>query len=172
MLLIVVILAGIGVFWLRRTPQVLWPYPPLRLTQPYGMAPPAFKAFVCACYRAKIQPFRIGQTIGDNPLSAGYHHQDGVWWQGKASFDYCAAVDLGVSDLSAAQINAFLEELAKQGFAAFYRHEGKWKGHEHIHAIYALLPMKIQLRRQVREFLRDRRAAKKSALKWAKRWKY
>jgi hypothetical protein len=32
--------------------------------------------------------------------------------------------------------------------------------------------MKPQLRRQVKEFLRERRAAKKSKLKWARGWKY
>ena len=61
--------------------------------------------------------------------------------------------------------------MAKQGFAAFYRHEGKWRGHEHVHAVYALLPMKIQLRRQVREFLRERRKARKPPLKWESKWR-
>ncbi len=174
MLFIIAAIIGSGVFWLRRAPNPSWPVPaplPLRLTLPYGMAPPAFKAFVRACHRAKIHPWRIGQTIGEHPLSVGYHRQDGVWRLNKMPFDYCAAVDLGTSDLNETQIKVFLEELAKQGFASFYRHGGKWKGREHIHAIYALLPMKIQLRRQVREFLRERRAAKKPNLKWAKRWR-
>lgn len=61
---------------------------------------------------------------------------------------------------------------ALQGFAAFYRHEGKWKGREHIHAIYALLPMKRQLRGQVREFLAMRRATQKPKLKWAREYKW
>ena len=150
------------------TPPV--PVPGLRFTRPYGMAPPAFYAYVRACHRAKIHPWRVGQTIGDYPLSVGYHHKDGTWWKHGEPFDYCAAVDLGTSDLSRQQIGVFIEEMAKQGFAAFYREGGKWKGREHIHAVYAMLPMKTQLRRQVREFLRERRKKRKPPLAWEKRW--
>ena len=163
----------VWLYW-PRTEILRWPPVPtrLKLTRPYGMAPQAFKAFVRACAKAGIHPWRIGQTIGDHPLSVGYHKKDGVvQWKGD-SFDYCAAVDVGTSDLNNYQIKLFLEALAQQGFAAFYRHEGRWKGREHIHAIYAPLPMKVQLRRQVKEFLRERRAAKESKLKWARGWKY
>lgn len=135
------------------------------------MAPQAFSAFVRASHNAKIHPWRIGQTIGEHPLSAGYHKRDGITkWKGEA-FDYCTAVDLGTSDLNDYQIKLFLEALAEQGFAAFYRHEGKWQGREHIHAIYALLPMKSQLRGQVKQFLRERRAARKKTLRWARKFK-
>jgi hypothetical protein len=73
--------------------------------------------------------------------------------------DYTAAVDLGVWDLPPQKINDFVETLAAQDFAAFYRHKGKWAYRKHIHAIYAFLPMKPQLQLQVGEFLRARRRA-------------
>ena len=80
---------------------------------------------VRACNGAKIHPRRIGQTIGDHPASVGYHLRDGVIsYQGKR-LDYCASVDLGTSDLKRQQITRFLETLAAQGFAAFYREKGK-----------------------------------------------
>jgi hypothetical protein len=138
---------------------------PQRATRPYGMAPVAWQAYLRACDHAGIHPFRVGQTIGDDPRSVGYHKRDGVLRAGKEKFDYTAAVDLGTQDLSPQKINAFVEALASQGFAAFYRHKGKWKGGEHIHAIYAFLPMKPQLQIQVGEFLRERRRAGKSP-KW------
>lgn len=142
-------------------PQII----PQRLTRPYGMAPVAWNAFLRACQATKIHPNRIGQTIGDHQRSVGYHKRDGVLRVGKEKIDYTTAVDLGTWDLKPAQINAFVEALTAQGFAAFYRHKGKWKGNEHIHAIYTFLPMKPQLQVQVREFLRDRRRAGKSP-KW------
>jgi hypothetical protein len=167
------LIVGAGWFWWPRGGVVRWPPAPQRLvlTRPYGMAPQAFHAFVRACHGAKIHPWRIGQTIGNHPRSHGYHFKDGsVPYQGEP-FDYCAAVDLGTSDLTPRQIEAFLEALAQQGFASFYRHGARWQGNEHIHAIYAQLPMKPQLRRQVRQFLRERRAARKPKLKWMRRWK-
>ena len=149
-----------------RMPAAL-PQPPL--TRPYGMAPAAFDGFVRACYRAHIHPRRISQTIGDHPLSVGYHHRDGtIEYQGKA-LDYTAAVDIGTQDLTRPQIDNFLEELARQGFAAFYREKGKWKGGEHIHAIYAPLQMKPQLRGQLEEWARKRWRQKKPVYRWQKR---
>lgn len=173
-LLSVLVLASVA-FWFNG-PQggvLRWPLTPARgrLSRPYGMAPQAFEAFVRACGKTKINPHRIGQTIGEHPLSVGYHKKDGITkWKGEA-FEYSAAVDLGTSDLNDYQIKLFLEALAQQGFAAFYRHEGRWRGNEHIHAIYGLLPMKSQLRGQVKQFLRERRAARRKPLKWARRFK-
>ncbi len=164
--------ASLWFYW-PRGGILRWPPTPtrVRLTRPYGMAPQAFEAFIRACSKSKIHPYRIGQTIGEHPLSVGYHKKDGITkWKGD-SFEYCAAVDLGTSDLNDYQIKNFLESLAQQGFAAFYRHEGHWKGHEHIHAIYGLLPMKSQLRGQVKQFLRERRATRQKPLKWARRFK-
>lgn len=142
------------------------PVPQPRLARPYGMAPAAFNGFVHACYRARIHPNRIGQTIGDHPLSVGYHKRDGVVKFRGQKLDYTAAVDIGTSDLTRAQINVFLEALASQGFAAFYREKGKWRGHEHIHAIYARLEMKPQLRGQLEEWNRKRRRARRKTYPW------
>lgn len=153
-----------------------WPpatriFPLKKLTRPYGMAPAAFDAFLRACNNAQIHPHRIGQTIGDHPLSVGYHRRDGtVSFRGQ-KLDYTAAVDLGTEDLSRAQLTRFLESLAAQGFAAFYRENGKWRGREHIHAIYAPLPLKPQLQKQVREWESKRRRARKPIYDWQRRWR-
>lgn len=140
-----------------------------RVERPYGMVPVAFGGFVRACAQAGVNPDRIGQTIGDHPLSAGYHKRDGTLELNGEKIDYCAAVDLGVWGLSPNEIARFSMALQRQGFATFYRHGGKWKDGEHIHAIYALLPMKPQLREQVREFLQARRDADFPRLKWEKK---
>ena len=173
-LLLLVFVAGLAVIFLLRRPVQLpppFPQPPARLSRPAGMAPVAFEAFVRACVRAKIHPWRIGQTLGEHPLSVGYHRKDGFVRVYGTDEAYCAAVDMGVGDLSDRKRGEFLEEMAGQGFAAFYREGGKWTGQEHVHAIYALLPMKPQLRGQVREFLRARRADGKRKLKWEARAK-
>ena len=149
-----------------RLPDIL---PPPPLTRPYGMAPAAFDGFLRACTRAQVQPRRISQTIGDNPRSVGYHHRDGTLNYRGEKLDYSAAVDLGTQDLTRPQIDKLLEELARQGFAAFYREKGKWKGGEHIHAIYAPLKMKPQLRAQLREWARKRRREKRPVYNWQKR---
>ncbi len=145
-----------------------FPHPPL--TRPYGMAPAAFDAFLRACNDAQIHPYRIGQTIGNHPLSAGYHRRDGtVSFRGQ-KIPYTAAVDLGTRDLNRVQLARFLESLAEQGFAAFYREGGKWRGNEHIHAIYAPLRMKPQLQRQVRQWETRRRRGKMPTFRWQRRW--
>jgi hypothetical protein len=133
------------------------------------MAPVAFKAFLQACNDTKIHPYRIGQTIGNHPRSVGYHKKDGVLRVGKQSIDYTTAVDLGATDLDRTRLNFFLHNLTKNGFACWYREKGKWTGNEHIHAVYALLPMKPQLKGQVRLFLRERRARNIRSLRWERR---
>lgn len=135
--------------------------------RPYGMTPVAFKAFIQACNAAQVQPRRIGQTLGNNPRSHGYHLKDGVL-QGKP---YCAAVDLGARDLSRHKRAELLEALARCGFAAWYRSGSKWEGDEHVHAIYAGLPMKPQLKQQVRLWLRERRQSRRRPLRWQKKWR-
>ncbi len=173
--LIFVGLILVGVPWLLEHNQIVTPYhlssliPPTRLERPYGMAPAAFDGFKRACFRAHVQPRRIGQTIGDNPNSVGYHHRDGTLKYKGQKLDYCAAVDIGTQDLTRAQINKLLEALASQGFAAFYREKGHWEGNEHIHAIYAPLKMKPQLRAQLREWAGKRRRNKKRVYNWQKR---
>ena len=142
---------------------------PFHLKRPYGMAPVAFDAFVRACHQAKVNPNRITQTIGEHPRSVGYHKRDGEVTVRGVKYDYTAATDIHVSGLSERQIARLLQELSKQGFACWYRHGGSWTLNEHIHAVYALLPMKPQLRRQVKQFLRERREAGLSPLKWQKK---
>lgn len=170
LLAVVCLGAGVGLFSTRTiTPNLDLPFDLNRIQgaeRPYGMAPVAFEAFIRACANAKIHPCRIGQTIGDAALLVGYHKRDGVLKAGGQLIDYTAAVDLGTSDLDRATIDLFLKTLTQQGFACWYREKGKWRGKEHIHAIYAQLPMKRQLRGQVREFLRDRRRDGVKPLRW------
>ena len=142
---------------------------PGTLRRPYGMAPAVFKAYVRACTNAHVHPFRIGQTIGDHPRSAGYHLRDGVLKVDGERIEYTAAVDLGAEDLSDAQRNRLMEALAKQGFVSWWRSGPKWQGNEHIHAVYALIPMKPQLREQVLLWLRERRAAGEARPKWVRK---
>ena len=151
-----------------RVGVVLTPSIPFRrFERPYGMAPIAFRAFLQACNAAKVSPNRIAQTLGNNPRSKGYHLQDGVL-NGES---YCAAVDLGVSDLSPAKRGAFLEAMACVGFIAWYRSGPKWVGDEHVHAVYAGLPMKPQLRAQVRLWSRERARSGRKPLRWQKKWR-
>jgi hypothetical protein len=134
--------------------------------RPYGMAPQAFEAYLTACRQAGVSPARIGQTIGDHPRSVGYHKRDGIVKVGGETIEYTAAVDLAAFELPEWQRQKFLRALAKNGFAAWYRSGPRWKNGEHIHAIYASLPMKPQLRGQVTEWLRDRRIARQRPYAW------
>ena len=163
--------AAFWLLWKSPSPPRIWrpiPFHP-RLARPYGMAPAAFDAFVRACSQSKIHPFRLGQTIGDHPRSVGYHKRDGTVKYKGQNLDYTAAVDIGALDLTSAQRARFLEALAQNGFAAWWRSGPNWRNGEHIHAVYALLPMKNQLRGQVRLFLRERRRDNKSKLSWEKK---
>jgi hypothetical protein len=165
LVLIAVVVVGVWRVLPVQRPRVVQILLPPHMTRPYGMAPVAYEAFLRACDHAGIHPFRVGQTIGDHPLSVGYHKRDGVLFVSKERVDYCAATDLGTIDLPPQKIDAFVDALTDQGFAAWYRHGGKWKGHEHIHAIYAFVPMKPQLQVQLRQFLRERRREGRSP-KW------
>ncbi|HEY5952125.1 MAG TPA: hypothetical protein VIV40_41795, partial [Kofleriaceae bacterium] len=100
---------------------------------------------------AGVSAWRITQTIGNAPASAGVHQQDGT----VNGAPYTAAVDLSVSGLSTTQIHNLLEKLAKVGYAGWYRHSGYdgWYGANHIHAVYANCKMKSALRSQIRSWL-------------------
>lgn len=113
----------------------------------WGLHPRASDAFRAA----GVAAWRITQTIGDDPSSAGYHHQDGT----VNGQPYSAATDLSVSGMTATQIHNLLEKLGKLGFAAWYRKDGVdgWHGANHIHAVYANCKMKVQLQAQIRSFL-------------------
>ena len=99
---------------------------------------------------------RITQTIGSALASAGYHASDGT----SNGQYYCAAVDLRTRDLSTAQVRSLLEQLGRNGFAAWYSQPGAdgWPSSQspHIHAVFAGVRMKSQLRGQVRDFLESR----------------
>jgi hypothetical protein len=137
--------------------------------RPYGMAPAAFTAYMQACKQSGISPGRITQTIGEHPLSVGYHRRDGYLTFNRQRIEYTAATDIHVVGLTDAEIQKFVRVLGQHGFAAFYRHEGKWRFNKHIHAIYSLLPMKPQLKDQVKEWLLDRRLSGSKPHPWEQR---
>jgi hypothetical protein len=103
---------------------------------------------------AGVSAWRITQTIGNAPASAGVHARDG-YANGKP---YTAAVDISVSGLSTTQIRNLIERLAKQGFAVWYRQGGRdgWNGANHLHGVYANSKMKSALRSQVRSWMAGR----------------
>ncbi|RYX81268.1 hypothetical protein EON83_24785 [bacterium] len=143
------------------------PHPTQPFLRPAGMAPVAFKGFLQACNAANVHPLRISQTLGNHPRSKGYHLRDGTI-NGE---DYCAAVDMAVPDLTSHKRDELLEALARVGFAAWYRSGPRWKNGEHIHAVYAGLPMKAPLQGQVRLWNRERRHSGRKALRWQKSWR-
>jgi hypothetical protein len=131
------------------------------LPRPFGVAPSAWQAFQAAADMAGIDltkhsTYRIVQSIGSAPASAGFHKRDGYVMADGERAPYCAAVDISVKGLSINEIRAFLEALAWWGFAAWFRHGGAWANNLHIHAVYAGLPMKDVLKQQVIDFLNGR----------------
>jgi len=102
---------------------------------------------------------RIGQTVGTAAASAGTHNADGHYTDPADGhqYEYTAAVDFRVQDLTDAQIWSLLGDLSVHGFAAFYRspgHDG-WPSTEikHVHAVFCGVPMKETLQRQVMDYL-------------------
>ena len=116
----------------------------------YGLHPRASDALRAA----GVADWRITQTIGNAPASAGTHARDG-YVNGRP---YSAATDISVSGLSTTQIHNLLERMAELGFALWYRQSGHdgWCGANHIHAVYANCAMKASLRSQVRSWLAGR----------------
>jgi len=133
------------------------------------MAPEAFTAYLAARRDMNISPDRVGQTIGNHPRSVGYHKRDGVLKVRGERIEYTTAVDLSVSDLSPVRIEQFLRVMGQHGFAAWYRYGPRWKGSEHVHAVWGSLPMKAELRGQIRDCLRARRLVGGKAYGWEKR---
>jgi hypothetical protein len=115
----------------------------------YGVHPEASDRMRCA----GITATDISQTIGGAPASAGYHLQDGT----SMGLAYCAATDIRTRGMTEAAIRTLLDQLALNGFAAWYRKPGAdgWPSSEapHIHAVFAGVVMKTQLRGQVRDWL-------------------
>jgi hypothetical protein len=108
-----------------------------------------------ALRRVDVKVDRIMQTVGGAPDSNGIHLADG---QAKGK-PYTAAVDLSTRGLNKTEVRRLLEKLGREGFAAWYRNPGNdgWlTGIEHIHAVYAGVPMKVELDDQIRDYLRQR----------------
>jgi len=103
---------------------------------------------------AGVAAWRITQTIGSDPTSAGTHFRDGY----VAGKPYSAATDLSTSGMSTTQVANLLERLAKLGFVCWYRQTGRdgWNGVTHMHIVYANAAMKASLRSQVRSWLAGR----------------
>jgi uncharacterized protein YraI len=118
-------------------------------TAVFGYYPDARDAFL----QLGVTSSRVSQTIGSAPASAGYHKRDGT----VNGVDYCAATDVRVGGLSEAQIKALLENMAKLGFAGWYRKPGfdGWPSSEapHIHTVHVSAPMKSELAMQVNDWL-------------------
>jgi len=85
----------------------------------------------------------VSQGLGNAPASKGTHLAE-------PGSKYTAAVDLRTSGKSKQEISAMVERLRAQGFAAWYR---DWSGNEHIHAVYAGIPLKDSLQNQVQSFM-------------------
>jgi hypothetical protein len=104
----------------------------------------------------RLPAWRILQTIGNAPASAGYHARDG-YANGRA---YSAAVDISVRGLTYRQVRTLLGKLGANGFAGWFRRPGYdgWPRNQfpHIHAVYAACRMKAVLRAQVRDWLAGR----------------
>ncbi len=115
----------------------------------YGLHPDASNALVSI----SITSARILQTIGSAAASAGTHAQDGT----ASGKPYSAATDLSVSGLSSTQIATLLDDLARVGYAGWYRRPGfdGWPASEiaHIHVIWVGAPMKRSLRDQIHDWV-------------------
>jgi hypothetical protein len=104
----------------------------------------------------RLPAWRIIQTIGNAPASAGYHARDGY----ANGHPYSAAVDISVRGLTYRQVRTLLGKLGANGFAGWFRHPGYdgWPSNQypHIHAVYAACHMKAVLRAQTRDWLAGR----------------
>ena len=118
-------------------------------TAVYGYYPDARDALL----QLGVTSSRVSQTIGNAPASAGYHARDGS----ANGVDYCAATDVRVIGLSETQIKALIENLARLGYAGWYRKPGSdgWPSTEapHIHTVHVSAPMKSVLQAQVADWL-------------------
>src|SRR5678815_5019014 len=119
----------------------------LNPAKPAGLHPEALAAL-----KGLVLAHRITQGINHAVERGNVHGTDGLI-DGKA---YTAAADISVRCLSEAQIRTLLDRLADAGFAAWYRKDGQdgWKGHQHIHAVFAGCSLKPVLHLQVEDWLR------------------
>jgi hypothetical protein len=107
---------------------------------------------------AGIAATQITQTIGNAAASAGTHAADGA----AGGKSYSAATDISIKNLNDAQVKVLIDELAKLGFAPYYRKPGAdgWPASEarHLHVVYAGCKMKLALRNQMRDFFAGKNA--------------
>ena len=109
---------------------------------------------------------RIGRTMTSDSVtrakrdpSKGTHGRVG-YANGKP---YGACVDIDIDKLSENDIRALLEDMGKNGFAAWKRKDGEddWNGKLHIHGVYAATPMtnvldprtKLFTKHQIQDYL-------------------
>lgn len=126
------------------------------MDRPYGFHPAAFQGYVLACYKSGVDPDRISQTIGNAPASKGTHARDNYALVKGIPRPYSAATDISVRGLDESKIKILLEQLARQGFIAWYRHTGSFAAHPHIHMVWAGCRMKRMLRDQFHDFVNGR----------------
>lgn len=108
-----------------------------------------------------VAPERVTQGLGAFPASGGIHGADGTI-QGRP---YCAAFDLGVSDLTPAEPRTLLHTLRGAGLACWWRvpgvsfplvTAGGVEAGPHIHGIDPFVPHKLRLEQQVRDYVAGR----------------
>ena len=100
-----------------------------------------------------VHPARVSFTLQNIPESSGMHLAE-------PDSEHTAAVDIYVGDMTHPEVRALLDRLGLTGFAAWYRIPGQdgWPSRygPHVHAVYAGVPLKPGLRRQVRDYLKGR----------------
>lgn len=96
-----------------------------------------------ALRRAGLGEADVSQGLGDAAASAGTHLAE-------PGSRYTASVDIRTSGRSSGEIRKIVSDLRAQGFAAWYRN---WPGNQHIHAVYAGVPLKSSTSQQVQAFL-------------------
>ena len=138
------------------------------LKRPNGMSQFAWEAYQAASDAANINiavrpDACVVQAFGDAKLSKGTHLHEPRSLQDMTAVRYklggkfySAAADLSVKagGLNHTQIATWIEELCRAGFVAFYRAPPKFG--EHIHAVYAGVPMKPVLQKQCEDFFAGR----------------
>jgi hypothetical protein len=121
----------------------------LNPSRPAGLHPDALRALDSLAMR-----HRITQGINHSPARGNVHDTDGTI----NGNPYTGAADLSVRCLSEAQVKMLLDQLARLGFAAWYRKDGldDWVGPRHIHAVWAGCRLKPRLQKQVESWLAGR----------------
>lgn len=96
-----------------------------------------------ALRRAGLSASDVTQGLGHAAASKGTH-------EAEPGSRHTGSVDIRTSGRSTAEIKKIVHRLRAQGFAAWYRN---WPGNQHIHAVYAGIPLKGSTSSQVQAFL-------------------